>query len=258
MSKFKLFTWNMQRAECVLQQGNDPQLQSAFTQRKAALADLCSDYDIGFITEPCLSLRNAIKDSNASGTYPSGTWIADGRGDNQSNSHACRPMIWLKAGIEVQKTVSLKTKSGSSDAYRYPAACVCKIKDTKVLVVSFHATSGGGGGNNLQDLLEEFEDGADNGSWSACIVGGDFNAGDAKYGGVAQTMAPSATQKKGYILDGFFADMASEAEIEVKLEGVDHIGGTFSFISGEGCKYNNVRVSDHSPVAAVARVKDNT
>ncbi|MCD9007078.1 endonuclease/exonuclease/phosphatase family protein [Luteimonas sp. XNQY3] len=255
MPNFKAFTWNMQRAECVLQQSKDVTLISEFTQRKAALAYLCANYDIGFITEPCLSLRNAIKDPNASDTYPSGIWIADERTDGQSHSHACRQMIWFKTDPGITKNVPLKTKSGGT-ASRYPAACLCTMLRSKVLVVSFHATSGGGGGNNLQDLLDEFEEGAEKRTFDACIVGGDFNAGDAKFGGVARTMAPSATQKKGYVLDGFFADVAMHADITVAIEGIGSVGGGFSFIKDTGCKYNGVRVSDHCPVAAMVKIED--
>src|SRR5690349_21597392 len=75
VAKLKVFTWNMQRSECILQKSQDPTLQAQFTQRKAGLAYLCTNFDIGFITEPCLSFRNALKDPLSRALYPAGEWI---------------------------------------------------------------------------------------------------------------------------------------------------------------------------------------
>jgi hypothetical protein len=248
MATLKIFAWNMQRGECIAQ-GSTP--QNEFTQRKAGLTWLCQNYDLGFITEPCKSFRGAIKASIMSGTYPAGQWIMCGKEDNQSESHACRPMLYLKTGLPNAKECSLNTKSGADEAHRYPAAAIVEY-DAKILIVSLHATSGGAGANNLQDVLSEIED-KDKPAWHGWIIGGDFNAGDARYGGVSQTMATSATQKKGNILDGFTVGQNDDAPYEIAIGPVAP-PSAFVLVPGTGCLYNGVRVYDHAPVAATVTI----
>lgn len=257
MSKLKVFTWNMQRAECILQKSKDLTLQSQFTQRKAALAFLCANYDVGFITEPCLAFRNALKDPHSAALYPGGEWIASEQEDNQSDSSACRPLIYLRAGLQKASSPRLKTTSGNVQAQRYPATAIIKDEGLKLLLVSLHATSGGSGSNNLQDVMDEIDDGAEQGKWDAWLIGGDFNAGDAQYGGVRKSMAKSATQKKGRVLDGFFTDHADHVDCESEVSSVNHLGGNFGFVTGTGCTFNGIRVSDHAPIAAAFRLDNN-
>lgn len=249
MATLKVFAWNMQRGECIVQGATS---QDEFTQRKAALIWLCQNHDLGFITEPCKTFRGAIKSPMMAATYPSGQWIASSKDDNQSDSHACRPMLYLKTGLSPASEFLLKTTSGADEAHRYPAAAIFEFERAKILIVSLHATSGGGGAKNLQDVLSEVED-KNAPKWHGWIIGGDFNAGDAQYGGVSQTMSTVPTQKKGNILDGYTVGQNDDAPCVIAISSVTVPAG-FVLVSDKGCHYNGVRVSDHAPVAATVTI----
>jgi hypothetical protein len=258
--KFTAFVWNMQRKRSFHPPSGheSPTQQEARRAVRRALKHLCQTYDVGFITEPGMDLRDIVEQGGAG--LPEGTWIASSLQDNQSNSAACRPLIYVKNG-EVQP-YTVKFKSGQVTAERYPAGAVWSHDGHNVLLVAFHATSGGNGAGNTQGMLDWIDDHVQQvpanrrGQWTTWVIGADFNASEPKYS-TAQ-MPNCATHQSGGTLDGFFAerdDMAMQAD-RIEISPVES-DGDFTLVIGDssttplaGCYFGTQRVSDHLPVVA--------
>ncbi|GLQ96157.1 hypothetical protein [Dyella mobilis] len=250
--------WNMQRSPIETDRRYRKQ-DDARRNRKAQLHYLCSQYDIVCISEPSKGLRESVNDPHAHASLPSGgTWMASSFIDNQSDSAACRSLLFVKARLKPQ-TVDINFTSGSDDASRYPAAAIINVSGIKLLVVSFHATSYGGASNtnNLIELLHEKT--GDMKSWEhvGVMVGGDLNCEEAKYGG---TRTPDeVTHQRGGVLDGFYAE-GIDAMASALVDGVRIVPGfklrttRSAKISGKepGCFRigTPLRLSDHAPVCA--------
>lgn len=253
--KLSVFTWNMQRRRSFLPSSlNNNKIVS--DKVKEALISLCAAHDLGFITEPGQDIRGFIGSNNS--PLP-GVWIASGIEDNQSDSSACRPLIYSKNDILTSYDINFK--SGGESAVRYPAAAKLSKDGHNILVVSMHATSGGGA-NNVQDFLDKIEEMSESykAEFDAWLIGGDLNANEARWSPLRMPNVP--THQRGYTLDGFFSDRATrdgcmsiidisriETDKQFKLE----IVGSKNKVAG--CYFRNVKVSDHIPVTAQIDIK---
>jgi hypothetical protein len=133
----------------------------------------------------------------------------------------------------------------------------------RLLLVSFHATSGFGAAQNCTGYFDGFY-GFDPMSQrqipSLWIVGGDFNCN--RPSGIF--MPPTFTHQSRSILDGFFADQnGTDFEISASAGPFTCIninGGMGELITDtnrdpHGYVFNNVHLSDHCPVWAEFRIQ---
>lgn len=266
-ASIKVCAWNIQRRACFAHPKSKP--NSAALKR--AITQLCADYDIVMITEPNKSFYTAVNSdgsthSSAKNTLPGGgVWLCNNTPDNQSDPHACRPVLFVgdKFGCTPK---NLKFKSGAKSAFRYPCSAIVQLPDVApILVISFHATSGGGG-KNTQNLLDSVDDKTKN-KLGAFLVGGDLNCRSAQYGG---TFAPTGpTHQSGHVLDGFAGDglEALDHTSSIQLQGAVTIAPGFQLIlEAPGMKSDQYgcftqadaafkyKLSDHAPVCATFKV----
>jgi hypothetical protein len=181
MPVYKVFTWNMQRAQSVSRQG------AIIRERYRVLKALVDWADFGFITEPGIDIRTNLNNFNLPGLNRN--FCASQLADNQTNASACRPVIYSKipfSRIPPTTESYISYLSGGPEAYRYPAAGIVTLPQDdgqghkELLLLSFHATSGYNANENCQAYFDSFYQ-FDNQKRDTppipllWIVGGDFN-----------------------------------------------------------------------------------
>jgi len=87
MPVYKVFTWNIQRAQSVSRPRQDAMIMERY--RLKALVDWA---DFGFITEPGIDIRNNLSNFNLPGLNRN--FCASQMVDNQTYASACRPVIY--------------------------------------------------------------------------------------------------------------------------------------------------------------------
>ena len=161
MPVYKVFTWNMQRAQSV----SRPRQDAMIMERYRVLKTLVDWADFGFITEPGIDIRNNLNNFNLPGLNRN--FSASQMVDNQTYASACRPVIYSKVAFSriPPSTASYASySSGSDEAYRYPAAGMVTLAHhdgqghNELLLVSFHATSGYNANENCQGYFDSFYD----------------------------------------------------------------------------------------------------
>jgi hypothetical protein len=264
MPVYKVFTWNMQRAQSVSRQ------DATIRERYRVLKALVDWADFGFITEPGRDIRINLNNFALPGLDRN--FCASQLGDNQSDASACRPVIYSKVAfsrIPPSTECYASYSSGSDEAYRYPAAgMVTLIPDdgqghSELLLVSFHATSGFNANENCQGHFDSFyqHDSFRNRAipllW---IVGGDFNcnAGRGIY------MPATSTHQSDHVLDGFFADQnGTNFQVTQSTAAQTYLGTnggqgrliTDTNVNPHGYVVNGHHLSDHCPVFAQLQIK---
>jgi hypothetical protein len=88
MPVYKVFTWNMQRAQSV----SRPRQDAMIMERYRVLKALVDWADFGFITEPGIDIRNNLNNFNLPGLNRN--FCASQIVDNQTYASACRPVIY--------------------------------------------------------------------------------------------------------------------------------------------------------------------
>lgn len=258
---FKAFTWNMQRGRSISapSTGENTTDKASRIARLSALKTLCGTFDVGFITEPGLDLRDCVSSGKNPFTDVPGQWVMNKERDNQSDSNACRPMIYVRDQNSklTANPFPLNTKSGADEASRNPAFATWTVNNYPILLVSFHATSGYNGKNNVQDFYDELDD-EKSAKWQVVLVGGDLNSVDAKYGG-SNMPKGVATHQSGSTLDGFYADRSVQFDLQIESTKAQVVETDFSLITTDmkgapGCYFDSQRVSDHRPVSLSATV----
>jgi hypothetical protein len=250
---YNVFTWNMQRGPS---QDHSP----VATLRSQVLAELCNWAHFGFITEPGKDIRDYILLHGINTGYR-GWFYMSGNADNQSDSSACRPVVYSRVPLHNEDVDFL---SGGADAYRYPAGASLMLnyteggvaKQQKLMLISFHATSGFNANENCQDLFDRCYDPRFLDEPSLWVIGGDFNCN----GGNATYMPTSNTHQSGHILDGFFADHFQSSFRVIAAVNAQ----TYTIANGcpgqlvlagagaavQGYVRNGTHLSDHCPVRA--------
>jgi hypothetical protein len=202
MSVYKVFTWNMQRAQSVSQKDD------TIRERYRVLKKLVNWADFGFITEPGQDIRNGLNDFSLPGLDRN--FFASQLQDNQTESSACRPVVYSKIPFSSNPSTTelyINYLSGGQNAHRYPAAGIVKLREKdgqgnkELLLLSFHATSGYNANENCQGYFDKFyENFLGQAIPLVWIVGGDFNcnAGRGIY------MPATSTHQSNHVLDGFF------------------------------------------------------
>lgn len=206
---FKLFTWNMQKGPTVSPSTHT--IAKAYDEaRHDLLCKLMKDCAFGFITEPGLDLRGAVCDNDAGllGKLPDGWIYRDARADNQSDTGACRPILF-SSSLKAMQLIETPEISGKVDAYRYPCAGLFGYKGRKLLVVALHSTSGYTGEVNTKKVIADFVQYVDKDGIDGLIVGGDFNASIDDSTRSSMYMMPSSPTNQGASsggagIDGFF------------------------------------------------------
>jgi hypothetical protein len=274
MATYKVFTWNMQRAQSVSKWNvaDSPFLSDkdkAIKERYRVLKKLVDWADFGFITEPGKDIRNGLNDFALPGLNRN--FLASQLQDNQTKSSACRPVVYSKTPFSSSPGITelyVGYLSGGKNASRYPAAGIVKLgkKDGEgnkhLLLLSFHATSGFGADENCQGYFDKFyENYLGQAVPLVWIVGGDFNCNAGK--GVY--MPRTSTHQSDHILDGFFADQNGTGfEVDVDIEAKTFVQGQASNGEGEletdtytdphGYVVNGYHLSDHCPVTMKLRI----
>ena len=274
MAIYKLFTWNMQRAQSVSQynmvrsplaSNKDNQIR----ERYRVLKKLVDWADFGFIIEPGQDIRTALNDFSLPGLQRN--FLASQLQDNQTESSACRPVVYSKAPfLSTPGTTELYINylSGAQKAHRYPAAGIVKLRDKdgqgnrELLLLSFHATSGFGADVNCQNYFDRFYQSFMGQTvplvW---IVGGDFNCP----GGKGVYMPNTSTHQSNHTLDGFFADQnGTNFEVDLETDAKTFIQGqatngegeleTDTYADPHGYVVNGCHLSDHCPVIMKLRI----
>ena len=247
--QFTAATWNIQRGRTVTPASTAGAAQAA--ARHAGLQNLLLRADVLLLQEPGMDLRAA----------PLGGLVChrDSREDNQSETSACRPQIYVTTGTLTE--VRLRHQAGGDDAFRFPAAAVWEVAGNKVLLISLHATSGGGGSVSAQDLLDAVEDWwntRSNGEkCPTVLVGADFNAPSGQFSTLLLPRDP--THQSGHRLDGFFVDRSDNGSQSITAGTPDLVPG-FTLNHGDqpdrGCFFSGQRVSDHAPVIMQVTIND--
>lgn len=274
MAIYKLFTWNMQRAQSVSQynlvrsplaSNKDNQIR----ERYRVLKKLIDWADFGFIIEPGQDIRTALNDFSLPGLQRN--FLASQLQDNQTESSACRPVVYSKTPfLSTPNTTELYINflSGAQKAHRYPAAGIVKLREKdgqgnrELLLLSFHATSGFGADVNCQNYFDMFYQSFMGQTvplvW---IVGGDFNCP----GGKGVYMPNTSTHQSNHTLDGFFADQnGTNFEVDLETDVKTFIQGqatngegeleTDTYIDPHGYVVNGYHLSDHCPVIMKLRI----
>lgn len=266
MPVYKVFTWNMQRAQSVSRQ------DAVIRERYRVLQALANWADFGFITEPGKDIRINLNHFSLPGLNRN--FCASQLGDNQSDASACRPVIYSKlpfSRLPATTEPCATYSSGSDEAYRYPAVAMVTLPqgdgegNKELLLVAFHATSGFNANDNCQgyfDSFYQFRQGAFGPVpipqvW---IVGGDFNCN----GGPGIYMPPTSTHQSNHVLDGFFADQSgtnfqvtqsTAAQTYLTVNGGDGQLITNTHVDPHGYVVNGHHLSDHVPVFAELRIE---
>lgn len=288
--EFTACTWNMQRGRTVSarEQNELPETRLTRAARLQALRYLCDTYDVVFLQEVGQDLEG-----NEAAAHAGGMWHWDRREDNQSQGHACRSAVFVGRGRLVGQT--LPHQSGKSTAFRYPASAVWRAGFSResgdnVLLVSFHATSGGGGLDDTRGLQQALDDTVSQACPTA-LVGADFNSRSRLL-----SMPSAPTHQRGDFLDGFFAtnvDAPDPEDPTIHLSQADREGGfglmtdlrmrpvdealaaamertgavgripasirariaAEALPAAPGCYFAGRRISDHIPVVVRARVE---
>jgi len=252
MHNISVFTWNMQRGSSISPGVHADKPKAA--ERRKLLDTLCSTYDIGFITEPGNDLINAVSTSNATTLLlPNGPgfWNCSLLSDGQQGTHDCKNLVFSK---RILSPVDFDFQSGSDDAYRYPAAGVWLVNaDLRVLLVTLHATSGGGGHDNsnaLFDYLDTTANKTKHGNCQVAIAGGDMNCNHRHF-----IMPQTPSHQSGSTLDGFMYECYDEdAAVDISAPVVYFGGGSYELETTIDKGYyavngtTRVRLSDHAPV----------
>jgi hypothetical protein len=274
MPVYKVFTWNMQRAQSVSQWNVAhsqfaSQKDNTIKERYRVLKKLVDWADFGFITEPGQDIRNSLNDFTLPGLNRN--FFASPLQDNQTESSACRPVVYSKTPFVSNPSTTelyISYLSGGQNAHRYPAAGIVKLRENdgqgnkELLLLSFHATSGFGADENCQGYFDKFyENFLGQAVPLVWIVGGDFNcnAGRAIY------MPATSTHQSDHVLDGFFADqngtnfeVAVETDAKTFLQSEVNNGEgkleTNTHTDPHGYVVNGFHLSDHCPVIMKLRI----
>lgn len=269
MKQIKVFAWNMQRGSSI----SPPQQADANLKaraRGALLAQLCNEHHVGFITEPGNDLIGAVSSVNATSLLlPNGVgfWNCSNMADGQKGSHDCKNLIYSTGMLD---PVEVAYQAGSDDCYRWPAAGLLRlVNEPPLLLVTFHATSGGGGWENARGIFDFFDDKPKQRHKArAVLVGGDMNSNHSYF-----SMCSKPTHQSGHVLDGFAGEAfdsyqgAPQAHRDAYLT-FEHVT-MLALKAGAGAfpgpgdqadpgyyfwfEQNWVRVSDHAPVRNVVR-----
>jgi hypothetical protein len=262
MAVYKVFTWNMQRAQSV------SRLKKVIRERYRVLEALVNWADFGFITEPGMDIRNNLNNFNLPGLNRN--FCASQLADNQTDASACRPVIYSKVAFSrIPPTTEsyISYLSGGDDAYRYPAAGIVTLPGDgqghkELLLLSFHATSGYNANENCQAYFDSFYqlDYMERAIPLLWIVGGDFNcnAGRGIY------MPATSTHQSDHVLDGFFADQnGTNFQVTQSIAAQTYLltnGGegrliTNTHVDPHGYVVNGHHLSDHCPVWAQLQIE---
>lgn len=259
MSEIKVFTWNMQRSPSLAGNPFATGKAAAAYWRQQVLRSLCLANDVGFITEPGKDIRDKVTVTNTiTELADTGKFYRSDLQDNQSDSSACRPVLFIRSTrLTLSYGVSIHFTSGSEEAMRYPAAVTVRTQDgVNVLLVALHATSGFNAGENVNQYLDRCHE--DDQSARAVIVGGDFNSS------VPGTHMPATiTHQSGHIIDGFFAQGLSPSVVcELSGPVETWVGNGYLMERGDGKGFMHrpvnadpLHLSDHCPVTAAFDVR---
>lgn len=201
---FKIFTWNLQKGRTVAPFGNIHETNEA-KDRLELLYKLCLDSHLGFITEPGKDFRAACTDprNNGLNKLPAGFIWRDLGNDNQSETGACRPLLYSKENSEQQ--IQTGVYSGKLDAYRYPCGQIIKINNSYILAVSLHSTSGDSGKANTKAIIADFKRYIVKNGIGGLMIGGDFNAHIDEVGyNMPKTPTNQGAGHNGMGIDGFY------------------------------------------------------
>lgn len=270
MPKLRMFTWNMQRGSSIaskfMKAGVDKEKAET---RLRLLNELCATHDVGFITEAGIDLSNAIAAPNTTSVLAPqgfGFWSAATREGTQDKAKGCRNLLFCKGKSTPQ---DVNFTSGKATSSRYPASGICD----NVLLISLHATSGGGGRANVEELLEKFDDPEHappkvkiKTPFKFLIIGGDLNSSSSQY-----KQPNEATQSSGDPLDGFYLSvMDDQSDLNILEEPIvykthqregwgdgDEEGrGWYVFHSQKKADIILYRVSDHAPVSILVEYNE--
>lgn len=266
--KLKVFTWNMARGRSMVDHpSGSPLATQNADARFTVLMELCLSSDIGFIQEAGQDLHGPIRTATE-GPLPLGrnAWRASMMPDFQNGANPCRSTLFCTAGA--MRSVHLECLSGGNGAERYAAAAIATINGVRVLLASFHATSGPNGAENTFDFLNFIDDYAarNRTGIDAILVGGDFNC--EMMNGVAYPLG--ATHQNGRCYDGFYRGRPSGSALgRATVRGVrifhvannrvlrtrplpeDQIGYFARANPGDPL----AKVSDHAPVLAEFEIR---
>jgi hypothetical protein len=263
MPVYKVFTWNMQRAQSI------SRTDATIRERYRVLQTLVNWADVGFITEPGKDIRTGLNNFQLPGLNRH--FYASQMGDNQTDASACRPVVFSKTPIShptPDANSYVQYLSGGANASRYPAAGMVDLPpgSNKLLLVSFHATSGFGADENSRTYFDNFYPRSDRGFRAphpamVWIVGGDFNcnAGNGVY------MPTTYTHQSSHTLDGFFADQYDTRFVVTdSVAAYTYLNGhttgegnleTNVHINPHGYVVNGHHLSDHCPVCAELKIE---
>jgi hypothetical protein len=262
MPVYKVFTWNMQRAQSISRTPGNATIRERYRVLKA-LVDWA---DFGFITEPGQDIRDNLNNFGLPGLNRH--FYNSQNADNQNPAAACRPVIYSKTPIShptPDANSYVQYLSGGANAFRYPAAGMVDLPPApnKLLLVSFHATSGFGADENSRTYFDNFypRPQRPNAPAMVWIVGGDFNcdAGNGVY------MPTTYTHQSSHTLDGFFADQnGTRFAVTTSVAAYTYLNGhatgegnleTNTHIDPHGYVVNGYHLSDHCPVCAELEIK---
>jgi hypothetical protein len=268
MPVYKVFTWNMQRAQSVSRQN------STIRERFRVLKALADWADFGFITEPGIDIRGGLT-VNSRLPNLDGRYYVSGLDDNQNPAAACRPVVYSKHGfrdVPHPDEPYVRFLSGAESAHRYPALGIVRLGyndgqgNKELVLVSFHATSGYNANENCQGYFDSFYQTEGFGSQARpipllWIVGGDFN----HRGGPGIYMPSTSTHQSDHVLDGFFADQnGTNFEVTRTTGPQTYVVGnnpgegqliTDTSVDPHGYVVNGRHLSDHCPVTAEFRIQ---
>jgi len=267
--KLRIFTWNMARGRSMVDRANaNSDDRKRADARYGTLMELCKSSDIGFIQEAGADLHGPVR-SGAKGPVPIGlgAWRASMRADYQTGASPCRSLIFSNVGR--MQSVHLEFLSGGAVndqgftvGERYPAAAIVTINRKRILLVSFHATSGPNGAENtleFQNFVETYAR-TNRLGIDAVLVGGDFNCEML----VGMGSPPSPTHQNGRAYDGFYRHRPKDSRLTratVQNPRVYHMPGwrvlrtrplpeaSIGFFTRFG-RDKLTKVSDHAPVLA--------
>ena len=119
MAIYKLFTWNMQRAQSVSQynMASSPfasNKDNQIRERYRVLKRLVDWADFGFIIEPGQDIRTNLNNFSLPGLQRN--FLTSQCQDNQTDASACRPVVYSKTPFGV----SLTSQNCMSAIYRGP------------------------------------------------------------------------------------------------------------------------------------------
>ncbi len=232
---------------------------------------MCDWADIGFITEAGQDLVAAVTVPNTtSALLPGGYgwWNCSSLKDGQAGVMDCKNLIFSKRKL-IRADVYYES---GAESYRYPAAGhFTDAGGPRILLVSLHATSGGGGVKNSDELFDHLDSsprrrhGAD-----VVLVGGDMNCRRRHF-----IQPAAATHQSNSVLDGFAYEVYDnprdeEFSVQFGAPSVPTLGGELKLKTtampgplAPGC-YNQlggaawIRVSDHTPVVCGVEVGESS